>query len=57
MATYYGTPAKLGWGNDEELSWDSVSSLKKGLERGAWAGPDGYTKVSQPIPWRLMSKH
>ena len=30
-------------------SWDSRSSLKKVLERGAWAGFGGYTKVSQPI--------
>ena len=37
----------LGWGNVEELSWDSGSSLKV-LERGAWAGP---------TPWQLKSRH
>ncbi len=26
-------------------------------ERGAWAGPGGYTKVSQPTPWCLRSRH
>ncbi len=27
------------------------------LERGAWAGPGGSTKVSHPTPWRLRSRH
>ena len=35
---------QLGWGNVEELSWD-IGSIKV-LERGAWADPGGYTKVS-----------
>ena len=26
------------------------------LECGAWSGLGGYTKVSQPTPWRLRSK-
>ena len=35
----------------------AVQSSKKVLERGAWAGPGGYTKVSHPTPWRLRSRH
>ncbi len=46
---------RQGWGNVEELSWDS-GSRQKVLERGAWAGPSGYTKVSHPTPWRLRSR-
>ena len=45
-----------GWGNKEELPWDSVSCHNV-PERGAWAAPSGYTKVSCPTPWLLMSKN
>ncbi len=35
-----------GWGNKEELSWESGPSHNV-HELGAWADPSGYTKVSQ----------
>ena len=46
---------RLGWGIDEELSWDSGSSYNV-LERWAWSGTCGLTKVSQHTSWRLRSK-
>ena len=43
--------------NYEEVSWDRDQASKV-LERVAWAGSGGYTKVSQPTPWLLSrSKH
>ncbi len=44
----------LWWGNNEELSWDSVSNLIM-LDRGAWDSYSCYTNVSQPTLWRLRS--
>ncbi len=38
-------------------SHEIAGQVLKVLYSGAWAGYDGYTKVSQPTPWRLRSKH
>ncbi len=41
------------WNCNAGHSWDNDSS-RDALEHGT--GPSGYTKLSQPTPWRLISK-
>ncbi len=38
-------------------SHEIAGQASKVLERGAWAGTSGYTKVSQPATWQLKSRN